>query len=367
MRNTLKNGLVFGLSLILCIASLNYGAKLRFENIERQTYPRSILTKIPSLMDEVHHFREKKYFRSSFESLIFDGVENSSTLILGDSWVERFSDAPYTMHMLSETFGEIPLSAGVGSYSPSLMLGMFNYLKENYKISPSRVIIYLDQTDFGDEIVRYKKISRINSPGGAIVFDRKKRHNDSWHNQVNMYELIKDFSVDQNISKWIYFEYKKARLKAGEETKHPSFSEILEFLEKRPTPDDRKYFLERLGALVGRIHDSGVQKVALFTHPHRGHFTGQFTFDVQELALEFGRAWASRAAASPEKGGGQLCVIRLDPKEADIDAIFFNEQEDPASHLTGVFQSRRFPLAVAKTAETCFQRRNLYQELSFRY
>lgn len=367
MSNTLKNGLVLGLALISCFAFLNYGAKLRFENIERQTYPRLILTKIPGLMDEVHHFRDKKYFRGSFESLIFDGAENSSTLILGDSWIERFSDETFTTQMLSEVFDEIPLNAGVGSYSPTLMLGMFNYLKENYKISPSRVLIYLDQTDFGDEIVRYKKIYGVDFLKKSIFFDRKKRSNDSWHNQVNIYELIKDFSADQNILGWINFEYKKFRLKTGEKTKHPSFSEILDFLQKRPKPDDRKHFLERLSSLVDRIHDSGIQKVALFTHPHRGHLTGQFTFDVQEFALEFGRAWASRAATNSDKRGGQLCVIRLDPKESDVDAIFFNAQEDPASHLKGVFQSKRFPLAVAKAANTCFQRGDLYQELGFRY
>ena len=48
------------------------------------------------------------------------------------------------------------VNAGVGSYSPSLMSVQLDVLEEDFKIFPSIIIAYIDQTDIGDENCRYK-------------------------------------------------------------------------------------------------------------------------------------------------------------------------------------------------------------------
>ena len=48
------------------------------------------------------------------------------------------------------------INAGVTSFSPSLMQLQYEILEKDFNIKPNIVVAYFDQTDFGDELCRYK-------------------------------------------------------------------------------------------------------------------------------------------------------------------------------------------------------------------
>ena len=49
------------------------------------------------------------------------------------------------------------INAGISSYSPTLMTIQYKILKNDFKINPDYVVVHIDQTDFGDDVCRYKK------------------------------------------------------------------------------------------------------------------------------------------------------------------------------------------------------------------
>lgn len=370
MRKSLvKNLLVFGVSTLLCIIFLNYAALRRFEILEMQLYPPIVLAKLSPYMDKAHHFRDKEFYEDSFESLVFSWDLKSSTILLGDSWVERIAAYKGEKNLgaaliFQKNIQEVPLNGGIGSFSPTLMQGWLEYMSDNYEISFNKAIIYIDQTDFGDEIVRYREVLDPNVlRGGKVFFDRVQRASDSWHNQVNLHQIVSGFSENQNLLGWIKFEYEKLMAKSQEKTKHPSFSEITGLLKSEPSQIDKEYFKSRLKALYDRLVSMGVKKLVFASHPHLGHFQGDYVFDVGNLVSEFGKE--NRDLFS--RDDVQVCSGRLAPSGYDLKDVFYDPQVDPGSHLQPVFQSQKFPEALASVSRECFASKVSFTEFDKTY
>ena len=55
----------------------------------------------------------------------------------------------------------------ITSFAPSLMHKQYEILKQEFYIKPDLLIIYIDQTDIGDEFCRYKN-KKIYSKNGKL-------------------------------------------------------------------------------------------------------------------------------------------------------------------------------------------------------
>ena len=64
------------------------------------------------------------------------------------------------------------INAGVGSFSPSLMQIQYGILEEDFNIKPNVVIAYIDQTDIGDELCRYKD-KRVYDKNNVLIAVKK--------------------------------------------------------------------------------------------------------------------------------------------------------------------------------------------------
>ena len=122
---------------------------------------------------KIHHIREEValsllFKKPKVEDLLFSTInelegKKKIVLIQGDSWMEQLtsmSDQNFISLDLVKKFGDKKkigfINAGISSYSPALMNLQLDVLQEDFQIFPAIVIAYIDQTDIGDEICRYK-------------------------------------------------------------------------------------------------------------------------------------------------------------------------------------------------------------------
>ena len=132
------------------------------------------------------------------ESYLFSEInrfdnKNYRILIQGDSNIEDFG-LHKSSYQLAEKFAkknEVGLiNAGVTSYSPSVMSLQLDVLEDDFNIYPNILVTYIDQTDIGDEICRYKNnlifnknnvLVKIRTPyySRHTIFDYTKDHHES--------------------------------------------------------------------------------------------------------------------------------------------------------------------------------------------
>ena len=114
---------------------------------------------------EMHHLRDSNRWGEKESDYLFSVIYQDKSfekllLIQGDSWSEQISESPPSKSMLKE-FSKIKkiniVNSGITSFAPSLMHVQYKILKRDFNITPSALIIYIDQTDIGDERCRYSK------------------------------------------------------------------------------------------------------------------------------------------------------------------------------------------------------------------
>ena len=79
-------------------------------------------------------------------------------LLQGDSWMEQVQEIDESLKLFQDFSKKNDINiinGGITSYAPTLMSLQYKFLKTDFDINPSIVVIYVDQTDIGDEICRY--------------------------------------------------------------------------------------------------------------------------------------------------------------------------------------------------------------------
>ena len=110
------------------------------------------------------HFKIKESAKP--ENYLFTIINNfkdnkKNILIQGDSWIEQLNETE-NFNSFKEIYNFTNINnlgfinSGITSYSPSLMQIQLNILEKDFNIKPNMVIAYIDQTDIGDELCRYK-------------------------------------------------------------------------------------------------------------------------------------------------------------------------------------------------------------------
>ena len=130
--------------------------------------------------NKVNHLRSQKYDGKStgyFFNNISDVKSQKKILFLGDSWfdqigLEKYKESKKSLKEFSIKNDFQIINGGVTSFSPSLMHVQYNILKKDFNIKPSILILYIDQTDIGDEYCRYRERKIYDNKKNLISIER---------------------------------------------------------------------------------------------------------------------------------------------------------------------------------------------------
>jgi hypothetical protein len=286
---------------------------------------------------EINHLRDPLQFNENeiFFSTFYpkDNKSNKLILIQGDSNIENLIVFKMTRDRLqnfSDKNNVTIVVAGISSYSPSLYHVQFRILREFYNLYPDEIITLIDQTDYGDEICRYKNFRKIVN-GKLIVED----YNDPKYGRLYYMEdifkrvVILDSDASSllkliNISliklkyNFLFFLSKNKQI--------CTFDKIQEALISNLNPEDVQYFNDVFDDYLSEITKE-IKKITILTHPHRFHIDGHYKFKISDIL---------NIKKFKDKYKISYHEFILSPNYSDnLDNVFI--KNDIASHTTEVY------------------------------
>jgi len=236
-----------------------------------------------------------------FNVINFSNSDNS-ILIQGDSWAEQFNfylDSFIRLKNFAENNDYKVINAGISSFSPSLMNVQFKILESDFKIKPKYVVAYIDQTDVGDELCRYKN-NKVFDDNGKLLFVKPDIHN--FPIQWKMTEL--NFSKSNKLTKSFeltnfYFNqyFSRAKNKVlkyfNKGINYCNYDQIQSYLILNKKKDIN-YFRSSLESYLNTLLERDyIDKIILISFPHKQHFNEkkeygeiEYKFNVSDLLQE---------------------------------------------------------------------------------
>ena len=269
-------------------------------------------------------------------------------LVQGDSWMELFdlhakSIIPENVHLIN---------GGTSSYSPSLMSGQLLYLYKKRDFKPDYVIAYIDQTDVGDELCRYKdyvKDFKYKSVKGKIVepFPTTTilltpgytlRIGDylkirPWY---TMFELIY-YAKNRILLRSVMFSHNKKKYQKYGEPRICPFSEASKPLTTI-SESEEKIFFNTIISYIDTIKAINVNaKIILITHPHKSHLNGIYKYSVSSTINNITNTY-----------GGLVRHIDMNIVEKKTKYEYHWQEYDRASHLNkrGINELMKYVFSV---------------------
>ena len=248
---------------------------------------------------KIHHLRGHNTVKdkSNNRDYIFSVInsfenKNNNILMQGDSWIEQIVEKNN-----EKSYKEIYdfaynnklglVNSGTTSYSPSLMQIQFDILEKDFNIKPNIVISYVDQTDIGDELCRYKNNKKYDSEGKLIsvvntnysraVFEYTKINNISEIVLSNNSKLIKNYKLTNF---FIKYSYKRLLNKikiinkygwSNRDSYKCNFPDIIKYLHNINS-EELAYFENRVKDYIKFLLEKKyVDKIIIVTFPHYNH------------------------------------------------------------------------------------------------
>jgi hypothetical protein len=233
-------------------------------------------------------------------TIINESKVGKTILFQGDSWIQQITDSRKNSSYLKKLLGQnlTIISAGVTSYSPSLMSLQFKLLEDNFKIKPDFLVTYIDQTDIGDETCRYKNLKKFSTNGKltSVTYEKYPLFVDPF----NIDRIIKfsEISLDNTsrihkVHKYMHYKITKSINKIIKMINYKMNKVSIsnkchwEHIEKNlvsPDPEDIKYFEETVREYFTRITQSiNLKKIYVVTHPQYKHMTGEYKLNVSDI------------------------------------------------------------------------------------
>jgi peptidylprolyl isomerase len=248
-----------------------------------------------SLSDVVNHQRTQTQgydevgVRRLFSPHFAEGHPSSCrVLFMGDSFMEGFSDRdsiPGHVWEYFKGFGGSSvefLNAGCSSYSPLIFIPQFKRIEPVHQ--PSRVVLLIDETDFGDDFIRYRHLAvrrdgRVVAVKKTPVLEESLRGMDRLR-RMPLY-LMRFF-----YKRW----FTRVHLPAVLEDYRKSTDErsVLQFVRLQEDPGHYKaetdFFEKNVDELVELIVSKvGPENLVLVWHPYWKHLTGQWRTNVRPV------------------------------------------------------------------------------------
>ena len=257
----------------------------------------------------LHHIRyaDNYRFEKKGPGLIFNFIKNQSgkkiILFQGDSWFEQINDFEDIKNKIKEdlpSFSKI-INAGITSYSPSLINAQFNVIENYFKIKPDVLVIYIDQTDLGDELCRYRNLLNLSDNGELINIEMERfpYYSDTFnlHEKITLSE-IEQIKINKIIKTQIYLNYKvkksyikiKKRIQLLLNSKSSGIGnkchwQTIENFKISITDEEEKYFKKVVERLFYNLNKKEyIEKIFVVTHPHKLQLTtNKYPIDVSNI------------------------------------------------------------------------------------
>ena len=243
------------------------------------------------------------------DELIFNYVKNKGDgkviLFQGDSWMQQINKENSSKELLKsklENYSKI-INAGTASYSPSLMFKQYKILEKDFKIFPKTLVLYVDQTDMGDELCRYKRLIKFNNEGeiksvpGEIF--------PYYRDVFNLHEIISISAIEhKNVNKFfktqllINYKIKKALVRSKKRLKislgidknnlGKCRWEVIENYKTNLSQEDRLYLVKIFQSFFSYLEKKDyLTSIFIVTHPHKLQLTGDNQpIDISDIVAE---------------------------------------------------------------------------------
>ena len=349
------------ISIIGICFVLEISGHFRLQFALKKELPVEVMKKMIDWVDYFHHHRGAVWLsnKDSPQSLVFEIVIQGDEFILlqGDSWIERietnFANGKPKKNGESVFFNALDpslkslgyINAGIGSFSPSLAEGQLQFLKKN-EINPKYIVLYIDQTDFGDELFRYSQL--IKRDNGAI----SSISEDNYFQFKSQYKEIVDF-YDSNIKAigFIRYEITKIFRKLKKDENIIDLDKILSPLSRQLSEEENEKIKESIRGYINEaLKSNKLEKLLIVTHPHLKHLDGvnRFTNQMHDFVLTV-------LQELNQDDRSRVCITKIDPISTYqfkfLSDVFF--VDDPTSHLKPEYQTIHFPMALAKSLNAC--------------
>ena len=301
------------LSIFLCY--FLFFLKTHFEHHDRSPYlfkSIDVMKFNKNYSKKLHHLRivdESMVNEIKAENYLFStvnkfSINTNNILMQGDSWIQQmdgilpmgaFKGAKsYDLinnFVKKNNFGLI--NAGVSTFSPSLMQLQYEILEKDFNIKPNIVVAYIDQTDIGDELCRYKN-NRIYDKNNTLVAIKNKNYSRATYgytkvNNVSEIVLLNNSQLKRTFKLTNFF------IKHGFVRVINKFKSIKKFgwknrdIFKCHFPEIRKYLISSNSSEISYFEDrvkdyinllmnkEYIEKIILVTFPHHDHIFGYIT------------------------------------------------------------------------------------------
>jgi len=290
--------------------------KYNFQSLENLNFYKEYSKK-------VHHLRPEHLLRQLSDTnlldkkkgLLFNKLNNSTSdkiiLFQGDSWFEQINGFQKVKDYLANTQKNIKIiNAGISSYSPSLMNVQFNILENDFDIKPDVIVVYVDQTDIGDEFCRYRNLRVLDETGNLIKvpYEDFPIHKDPF----NLHEILIFSEIElKNNSKIIktqkYLNYKvikslnrikkqyQKKIKKNYPFEKCGWRKMVNYL-KSPNQAAINHFEYVLKEYFKKLNRKKyLKKIFVVTHPHKLHLTTppeykvDVSYIVERVLLDFSK------------------------------------------------------------------------------
>ena len=378
-----KNLLTFLLSIFFSIFILYIGffVVIYFKNYSNDPNLFRSINKLEfhkNYSKKLHHLRGKYWPHEKHKMLnipedylfsIINKYSNNSDNILlqGDSWIERtiFLKKPSDLinnFVKKKKIGYI--NSGISSFSPSLMQIQYEILEKDFQIKPNIIFAYIDQTDIGDEICRYKE-KRIFDKNNTLIAVKNENYSNAVFDYTKVYNiseiLLLNNSKIRRSYKLVNFYFKygfliiakklKSIKKYGWEKRNIykcKFAEIKKYLLESGE-SDIVYFEKRVIDYINFLKNKKyIEKIFLVTFPHHNHIfkyenkKDNYSINVSNII--------DKIIKSEEKIYHiNFSKLILD-RDIDLKYNLFQEN-DPASHLREDYHANIFIQEIISTLE----------------
>lgn len=307
--------------------------------------------------EKLHHLRDAGRWGQDVNDYLFSIINSKYSepdykilpLVQGDSWVEQLLQHDLSEKLIKNSMKKI-IVAGITSYSPSPMFLQFKILKEEFNLRPTNLIIYIDQTDLGDEMCRYKK-RRVLDENGNLQYLAREKYTNAIYDYTKIY-MLSDLNHKKNFKfiklanyklKYLFFrtinrilELKKLGWKNRSASKC-SFNEISKYL-KNYDQNAKFYFIKILKEYLNYLDKQDyIKKVQIVTFPHLKHLTEEYKVNVSD--------YVDLALINFDKNKFTHFNFLLNDFDKDkINEIYI--KGDLASHLNNIYHSQIFATKI---------------------
>ncbi len=251
--------------------------------------------------DKLHHLRGKhfKNKRINKEEYMFTIISEYSQnkinfLIQGDSWAEYLVTKEITKKKLDEIAKKKKIgiiNSGISSFSPTPMSIQLKLLSEDFDINPDIVISFIDQTDIGDEICRYKdKIYRNKDNlivgikkelNTGAVFDYSKYYRFS--EIINDKKRLESFLITNYYIEKFFKEFSYKIKNLNNKSYLCKFDDISKYLYDLDI-ENKKYFQDILNNYISSLNKSeNIKKIYLISFPHYNHLNKKYKVNMSDI------------------------------------------------------------------------------------